>query len=601
MKKPKSKLSEKKNLIYTIPIALIVILLPLIVRFGIYETGLDKVVWTNEEAYSTDLYLYCKSVLFTILSAVLLVLLIVDYKNVIKKLMTEKIIWIAFGIYVIFVLVSAIVSDYPLFAWKGSVGQFESAFVLIGYVLTGLYLFVYCQEKEIAKRVPYFFLASTLIMGVIGLFQFLGKDLFATEFVQSLCIPQYVLEESGGIHFRFEVNRVYLTLYNPNYAGVYCACMLVILFSLMLSEKKPVLKAVYILSMIGMGISLLGSGSKTGIIIAAVMMVLVLVLHLRYVLKYWYFALLGIVVVVACVFIGFKFNSVDLLQTFITSIKPVKAEYRLTNFYTGRDGVYFCYDDLNFVVAMDASEMGIAVGAASEDGSAFTVTEVTDGSAHFILSHEKLPDIPITFQTYKNIICMNISLDGEEWIVTNQLGNTYLYLNNSGKWDTVSPVEKALFTDYPTWLTGRGEIWSKSIPLLKDSLIIGSGPDSFVMVYPNDDYLGEHNSGIKTEYTTRPHNWYLQMAIQTGVLSMLCILAGFVLYLLRGTSLCFKNALSENKTDGHAYIEAFFIGSVTFMLMGIINDSSVGVTPLFWCMFGMALAYMKRPVTKETK
>ena len=601
MKKIMAKLMEKKKLIYTIPIALVVVLLPLIVRFGIYETGLDQVAWTNQDAYSTDLYLYCKSVFFTVLTVCMLVLLVLDYKNVLAKLKSEKLIWILFGGYSLFVLLSAITSDYPLFAWKGSVGQFESALVLIGYIITGLYLFVYCSEKEIAGRLPYFFLASALIMGFIGLFQFLGKDLFATEFVQSLCIPADVLEESGGIQFRFENNRVYLTLYNPNYAGVYCACLLVILFSLMLSEKRIALKAVYILSMIGMGISLLGSGSKTGIIIAAVMMIVVLVLHLRYILKYWYFALLGVIAVVACVFIGFKFNSVDLFQTFVDSIKPVKADYRLSNLYTDDNGVHFCYDDVEFIVVMDVSDLGIAVGAALEDGSEITVTEVTDGSAHFMLSHEKLPDIPVTFMTYHNdIICMNISLDGEDWIFTNQFG-TYLYLNNSGKWDMIRTPETAVFTDYPAWITGRGEIWARSIPLLKDSLLLGCGPDSFVMAYPNDDYLTEHNTGIKTEFTTRPHNWYLQMGVQTGVVSLLLILAGFVIFLVRGTSLCVKNALRDEKTEGHAYVEAFFLGSVAFMLMGMINDSSIGVTPLFWCMFGIALAWMKKDMSGNEK
>lgn len=594
MKKQNKKITQKKNLIYTIPIAVIVILLPLFVRFGIYETGLDKVVWTNEPAYSTDLYLYCKSVLFTVLSACLLILMLIDIKHVIQIIKTEKTIWIFFTGYSVLVLLSAILSDYQLFAWKGSVGQFESAFVLLGYILTGLYLFIYCHEKEIAAKVPYFFLTSSLIMGVIGLFQFLGKDLFATNFVQSLCVPQYVLEESGGIHFRFESNRVYLTLYNPNYAGVYCACLLVILFSLLLYEKKKTVKALYALAMLGMGISLFGSGSKTGIIVAAFMLIVVVVLHLRNVLKYWYYALAGVVVVGICIFIGFKFSSVNLLQSFMDSIKPVKANYRLTELYTDRSGIHFCYDDVRFLVAMDASDAGIAVGAACEDGSEITVTEVTDGSAHFILSHEKLPDMPVSFMTYNDIICMGVTVDGEEWIVTNQLANTYLYLNSSGRWDRIRMPKTAVFTDYPTWLTGRGEIWSKSIPLLKSNIALGSGPDSFVMLYPNNDYLGEHNSGNKSEYTTRPHNWYLQMGIQTGVISLIAVLAGFLIYFVRGTKLCFGNALEEKRKEQYSYLEAFFFGSITFMLMGLINDSSIGVTPLFWCMFGMALAWMKK-------
>ena len=594
MKKNTGKYVEKKNLIYTIPIALVVILVPLLVRFAIYETGLQNVVWTNEDYYSTDLYLKCKAITFTIISSIMLILLALDYKNVLVKIKSEKVIWLLFGGYVLFVLLSAITSDYQLFAWKGSVGQFESAFVLLGYIVAGFYLFIYAQEKTIAGKIPYFFLASSLIMGVIGIFQFLGKDLFATRFVQSLCIPQHVLEESGGIHFRFEINRVYMTLYNPNYTGVYCACILVVLFSLMLHEKRFWMKLMYAVSLIMQGICLFGSGSKTGIIVVAVMMLVVLVLHIRIILKYWYLALVGATAVFACIYVGFKFNSVDLIQTFIDSMKPVKADYRLSNVYTGSDGIYFTYDDIEFMVAMDVSETSLAVGALCSDGTEFDITAVEDGSAHFLLRHERLPDIPVTFMEYNSIICMGVELDGADWIVTNQFGATYLYLNSSGKWDVIHTPDKSVFTDYPNWITGRGDIWAKSIPLLKDSLILGSGPDSFVMVYPNNDYLGEHNSGINDQYTTRPHNWYLQMAIQTGVVSLLFLLAGFSIYLIRGATFCVKNSPESNEEKNISYVEAFFLGSVTFMLMGLINDSSIGVTPLFWCMFGMALSGMKK-------
>jgi len=594
MKKTSDKTKQMKKIIYTLPIALVVILVPLLVRFAIFETGLQDVVWTNEDVYSTDLYLKAKAVLFTVLSGIMLVFLALDYKHVLEKLKSEKIIWLLFGGYALFVLLSAIASDYPLFAWKGSVGQFESAFVLAGYIITGLYVFLYAQEKEIAKNIPYFFLASTLIMDVIGIFQFLGKDLFSTRFVQSLCIPQYVLEATGGIVFRFEKNRVYLTLYNPNYAGVYCACMLVILFSLLLHEKKAWIKALYAVSMVAMGICLIGSGSKSGIVIAAVVLTAVLILHIRSILKYWYLALAGAVAVFACVYIGFKFNSVDLIQTFIESIKPVKSEYRLTDVYTGRDGIYFCYDDIEFMIAMETTEADVAVGAQCRDGSEFEVIELTDGSAHFMLRHEKLPDIPVTFKDYNGIVCMSITLDGADWIVTGRPGTGYLYLNSSGKWDTIYSPKKAVFTDYPNWITGRGDIWAKTLPLLKYTVLLGTGPDSFTMVYPNNDYLGEHNMGIHNEYTTRPHNWYLQMGVQTGVVSVLFLLAGLIIYLIRGASFCVKNALNNTEKEDGICVEAFFLGSVVFMLMGFINDSSVCVTPLFWCMFGMALAGMKK-------
>jgi len=342
-----------------------------------------------------------------------------------------------------------------------------------------------------------------------------------------------------------------------------------------------------------MGICLVGSGSKTGIVFTIIVLILVLILHLRKFLKYWYLAIPGVTAMVLCVLLSYQFNSVDLLQNFLDGVKMEKEEYRLSELYTDQYGLNFCYDGIDGIIMMEVSEQGFGVAGYCKDGE-MTATEVTDGSAHFILSHESLPDIPVSFMEYKDIVCLNVSLDGENWVITNQLANTYLYLNSAGRWDRIRMPKTAVFTEYQTWLTGRGRIWSRSIPLLKTNIVLGSGPDSFVMLYPNNDYLGEHNSGIKNEYTTRPHNWYLQMGIQTGVVSLLFAVAGFVVYLIRGTSLCVKNALEEDRKKEYSYMEAFFFGSLIFMLMGLINDSSVGVTPLFWCMFGTALAWMKK-------
>ena len=140
------------------------------------------------------------------------------------------------------------------------------------------------------------------------------------------------------------------------------------------------------------------------------------------------------------------------------SIKLSKVEHRLTELYTDRDWIHFCYDDVRFMVVMEVSDAGIGVGAVCEDGSEINISEAGDGSAHFILSHEKLPDMPVSFMTHNGVICMGVTVDNEQWIVTDQIGSTYLYLNSSGKWDQIVTPERAVFTNYPAWISSRGEI-----------------------------------------------------------------------------------------------------------------------------------------------
>ena len=55
----------------------------------------------------------------------------------------------------------------------------------------------------------------------------------------------------------------------------------------------------------------------------------------------------------------------------------------------------------------------------------------------------------------------------------NQVDGTY-YMNVFGK-PKIVPAETAIFTDYEWLASGRGYIWSRTIPLLKDNIILGSG------------------------------------------------------------------------------------------------------------------------------
>ena len=57
----------------------------------------------------------------------------------------------------------------------------------------------------------------------------------------------------------------------------------------------------------------------------------------------------------------------------------------------------------------------------------------------------------------------------------------------------------------------RAYIWSRSIPMLKDNLILGSGPDTFVYRFPQNDLIGLYYAyGTPNTIVDKPHNLYLQ-------------------------------------------------------------------------------------------
>ena len=145
------------------------------------------------------------------------------------------------------------------------------------------------------------------------------------------------------------------------------------------------------------------------------------------------------------------------------------------------------------------------------------------------------------------------------------------------------PRVKGLESFYP-FATGRGYIWAQSLPLLKSSLLWGSGNGTFAFGFRQNEIVGLLNTHGSCKYVIdRPHNWYLQIACSSGVTALLCVLALFVIYII----MFVKNMIRGGSINS-VHI-GLFAGLTGFMLCGFINDSCITVNPLFWAAFGCAV------------
>jgi hypothetical protein len=135
--------------------------------------------------------------------------------------------------------------------------------------------------------------------------------------------------------------------------------------------------------------------------------------------------------------------------------------------------------------------------------------------------------------------------------------------------------------------SGRGYIWSRTIPLLKDHIFLGSGPDTFLLEFPQEDYVMMRKNGYENAVMTKPHSMYLQIGVQTGVLSLVCILVFYIWYAVQSIKLY---AFRKLGTQVEAFGMAAFIGSIGYMISGISNDSMVVTAPVFWGMIGLGVA-----------
>jgi len=108
------------------------------------------------------------------------------------------------------------------------------------------------------------------------------------------------------------------------------------------------------------------------------------------------------------------------------------------------------------------------------------------------------------------------------------------------------------------------------------------------MAFPQYDYVGKLNSF--TNHRTivdKPHNMYLQIGINTGVLSLISLLAVFVMYAADSFKVYFKR-------DINTFMEYIGVGAFTgvmgYLAAGMFNDQIISVAPLFYVMLGLGMA-----------
>ena len=85
----------------------------------------------------------------------------------------------------------------------------------------------------------------------------------------------------------------------------------------------------------------------------------------------------------------------------------------------------------------------------------------------------------------------------------------------------------------------------------------------------------------------KPHNLYLQIAINSGVISLLAILALFAVYLHESAKTYWKCRFeSFSEMAGLGIMAAI----VAYLVAAFFNDSIVGIAPVFWGLLGMGIA-----------
>jgi O-antigen ligase len=454
-------------------------------------------------------------------------------------------------------------------------------------------------------------------------------------------IDQLAEEGRMILEFAFKQGEIYQTVYNINYVSFYLT-LLIPLFGMIFIREKSIRKKILWGALFTLLITnLIGSASSGGFLgMFFVVLAAAVVLNKR-ILQWWksVAVLLAITVVVAGVTyerwypelsgaVKGVMNITETAEATATDVsapaEPENADAAATaDAGTATDaGIataaaekavidYFINDGADIVVSVNGNEATVTTNKDDPFDIAVKDAEgkdlpVKDGFIQFggsadasnpalLIDDPRFAALTIVPASAESEVtgeityyCMiGLADDPQVWPFALNEDGTF-YHNERGKLVKLRNVPHVGWSDNPGFGSGRGYIWSRTLPLLRDTLFLGRGADTYCIYFPHEDYVGKYNAGWNINMIVdKPHNMYLGAAVGTGVISVLALLALFLLYLVQSFRLYLRARYDDFASVAGAGI---FFGVLGFLVSAFVDDSSVSVMPLFYGLLGVGVA-----------
>lgn len=583
---------------YLIPLIFVIAILPLIVHLKVIPlAGPSFDYWTGgSENY--DFFSYYKGIA-AIIAAVLGAFFIVvrffqNDSDLVKKALIPY--YTTVLTYLILIVASSFASDFRSVAFSGFPDRYEGMYILIAYLLFFLVSTALISTEKHVKIILGTLLAGAFIIGLIGLFQYIGYDFLKSGFAKSLFLSGQYRHIGEQLNFQFDRYAIYATLYHYNYVGSYTAMLFPLCFVLLVLVKDKRYKAVLGFMTILMGIVWLGCNARSGIVGGGIALLVFLIAINKMIRKHWKVFGASLLLMLA---LAIGLNQIS--GGFLSS--------RISSLYTDTKvlfGIAHSTESLTDSIPLKDIEIigkqGTVVTSTetlnfSFDDGKLMFTDIENKPIQYIYDSDK-NKVTFSDPRYVDYILTvgqmnkNMALKVQKENIQLFFGlepNQITFLNNKGKEISLTPVESWGFEGNERIGSSRGYIWSRSLPLLKNAFFLGYGPDTFAIVFPQHDIIGKMYAyhGDMWQIVDKPHNLYLQIAINTGVISLLAFLFIVVYYLYQSFRLYVSNPFLDFLSQAGV---AVFIAIVGYLGAAFFNDSVVSVAPVFWCLLGLGVS-----------
>lgn len=619
------RVDEEIHWLQLVPAAFFTAVIIMITRMHTYQRPMNQFYWSSGGDNLADFFSWFKMAF--ILACAVFALLFLLYRLFSHTLIIKKtVLYIPMVIYAVFVLLSYAFSSYKQYALLGWNDRFEGTLTLLSYMLMLFYIINTLRTERGIKWVLYPLAVTSGILGLLGLTQAIGHDFFRTALGKRLITPMSYWPNVDSLTFTFKNNEIYQTVYNINYVSFYLT-LLIPLFGLIFIHsfrkgkqeanwKKIAWGALFALLIF----NLIGSASSGGFLGLAATMLLALILLNKRLLQWW--KPVAVLLVVTVIMGGITY------QRWVPEITSAAAGVLGNHSSTQKttpietDNVapgsikptidYFDTEATDVKTSINGNPLTLEIHPASDGSIDSIVAKDGDGKPIQLTAiNEKHNSFALEDDRFKNYITLTYAYDGEryylsadtagmEWPFTITKDNGVMYRNQLGKLVKLKPVEHIGWSNNPGFGSGRGYIWSRTIPMLKDHLILGSGADTYCLDFPHYDYAGKYSVNWDINMIVdKPHNMYMGAMIGTGGISLLALLVLFGMYAVQSIRLFWK---SRYPSFLHFAGAGIFLGILGFLVSAFVDDSSVSLMPLFYGLLGTGVSInlmLKRGLKRE--
>lgn len=593
--------NKKKTNALLIPIILMMGFVPLIVHMFEYDANLSQFDWfPASSGLQTDFFFAWKMIAIVILGVVMIGIMLYRYLKKKEQFQFENSFYMLF-VYAMFVAMSALFSSYKYWVVRGTYELFEPVWAVFAYMILCYYVYNYVQEEKQVNKVLLWAGVGMAMVTLIGVFQYFGKDFFKTGFGKHLITNTSFWGNLDSLNFNMAEGTSYTTLYNPNFLSFYFGMLIPLLACLFIGAKKVWQRVALVVAEILCIICLKGSGSDTGwMAIAAGVVILALVLISRK--KKAFYVVLAIVIVggVVAVTAGAKTSIGERIKNTIVGTYYMEDAYAVRSFSTNDNNVELNVKGNVLYASYDTDESGATqIHCSDSDNNVLETTLIDQNNQIYSINDVRfdgvtLKAIQLNDNNDNNIPAITVTVDGVEWNFVQIENQGYYLLNYAGKLVKYDGTSRSyLFKEDA--MSSRGHIWDMTIPFLGKHVFMGSGANTYMLEYPQDDYIGQKYI-YANGYEVKAHCWYLQQWVETGLFGTLALIGFLLWYIIRSVRI-------YRRVDLHEHLSwvgfGLFAAVLVYVIAAVANDSNVCTAPVFWGMLGLGMAVNRMLVAKE--